>query len=330
MNFCGQHIVYFFFLKELQSMVTNDAIGTVPEKLQELFQPAFDEIQRREEASFNKPHRIDNNFSIDFKPLVDQKYALFTAGTNVLAPRPLDPRYPIFRMYGCFETKEDAKEHAEVIQEMDARCSLLVVKCGVWFLFPQTEEMKHPTDARSQRIEEKLALYRNQRYENDTKFEDMVRNKKSGTPTRWDPQTYTEEEEEQVDAEQTIYKRPKKLRVGAEVRGQNFGVVSTIQDPNGELLLLIVAAFDTEEEAASWINDTGKYIFNMYDLHICKTCEWVYPNGSLDKSGDEIYRNPELDNIMRTAKANPGVVQRYKDWKKQTEANTSFTQIPAV
>ena len=60
----------------------------------------------------------------------------------VLAPRPVEQTRPFLRVYGAFDTAEEAREHAAVIAGLDPSCSLLVVKMREWSLMPQTEDAR--------------------------------------------------------------------------------------------------------------------------------------------------------------------------------------------
>ena len=113
--------------------------------VEEIFKPAFDEIARRQDVAKSRVWDETTYFApstasinIPFVP-PGQEFALLSLGTSVLAPRPVDQTRPALRIYGAFATREDAREHSEIIQSMDATCSLMVVPLREWVLMPQNE-----------------------------------------------------------------------------------------------------------------------------------------------------------------------------------------------
>ena len=131
---------------------------------------------------------------------------LLTVGTRVMAPRPVEPRYPSLRVYGCFGTREEAVEHAEAVRERDPSCSLLVVERGTWLLFPQdTAVLESPDEAR-RRLDARLDAHREWRGAQDRAFDDAVRHNQE-RPVKWDRTDWSEEQEEEAEAVDAVYGR---------------------------------------------------------------------------------------------------------------------------
>ena len=114
--------------------------------IESAFRPAFNEISRRSDVARSfQDDEGPTNFtrSGDTSPfpfdIPDQDYILISMGTTVLAPRPMEICRPSVRIYGAFPTKEDARDHTNIVKEIDPTCSLIVVKRDKWILFPQTE-----------------------------------------------------------------------------------------------------------------------------------------------------------------------------------------------
>ena len=91
--------------------------------IENVFRPAFEEIARRSAApkgsNANTTTYFERSTNATLTPyeLSDQDFVLMSMGTDVLAPRPLDPTRPSVRVYGSFPTREDAVDHASVLSE---------------------------------------------------------------------------------------------------------------------------------------------------------------------------------------------------------------------
>ena len=302
----------------------------VTASVEQAFRPAFDEIQRRKGEVTNHKSLETSYFARGENPcqlpfhIPDQNYVLMTMGTAVLAPRPLYTERPAARIYGAFPTKEDAIEHSELVKERDPKCSLVVVRRDDWILFPINDKVRDDSDVAQRRIDEKLNAYHAKRKEERIEFERAVNEHRGGGgPSDASRKVFeTEdpmEEEEMTDAERTVYAPPKRLRAGAEVRGQASAVVSVVPDEFGEILLRVLGCFESTSEADTWCRDVGSRTVTEYDLFVVPTCDWFYPNGEGKCSTNERYRIGELQRIMDAAKKNPQDVKDYKAWKKEQE-----------
>ena len=86
--------------------------------VEDVFRPAFEEISRRQNVTSTSdytetPYFAREGDGCNNLPYVlpGQNFALVTMGTNVLAPRPVDPLRPSIRVYGAFDTKEEAIDY---------------------------------------------------------------------------------------------------------------------------------------------------------------------------------------------------------------------------
>lgn len=293
------------------------------------FRPAFEEISRRKAASSVPSVDTVSHFSTCGVPasfdVPGQEYVLLTLGTSVLAPRPLERTRPSARVYGAFPTRDDALEHAEVVRERDQTCSLLIVRRGAWVLLPTDEATRDDSEAAAARIAEKLDDYAAHRFKEREDFVQVVNEKASSRPVASaasanDP----EEEREMREAEALVYQPPKRLRAGAEVRGQGSAVVCVLPDRSGgEALLKVVGCFETSADADNWCRDVGSRHITDHDLFVTSTCEWFFPNGDGQLATRERYRITELQCIMDAAYRNPEGVRSYKEWKRLQEQSES-------
>ena len=302
---------------------------TSMKSVKEAFTPAFDEIASRKASAATQSHFRETTYFSKGKedacllPFVvpDQKFVLLSMGTPVLAPCPLRPETPSCRIYGCFPTRDDAREHAEVVMERDSKCSLMIVEQGEWCLFPINEKMRDDPVAAKERATAKIDTYVKGREEEKVDFEEVISSKDERKESGCIEREYDdpEEEKEMNEAERLVYAPPKRLRAGAEVRGQSCVAVSVVKDPYGEVCLRVYAAFETTSDAERWCRDVGSRRVVDFDISVAPTCDWFYPNGKEDTSTQEKYRNPELNKIMTAAAKNPQAVRDYKEWKKEED-----------
>lgn len=287
-----------------------------------IFKPAFEEIARRQDVAKSRTWEDTTYFSpsstsvnIPFY-MKDQRFALISMGTAVLAPVPMDSTRPSLRVYGAFMTRDEAKEHAEMIQAMDNACSLIVVPLHEWVLMPQNEACLHP-EANAQRIETLLQSHRVRQMDEGNCFQNRIETHDGGSVSTTQE---TGDDEETKEAEDLVYKPPRKLRVGGEVRGQNYVAMCALPNPiTGECLIKILACFDSNQDADAWAQDVASRHITDDDIHIGRTCEWVFPNGDAESVSGPKYRNDELQRIMDAAERNPKAVQDYKTWKLEQD-----------
>ena len=285
--------------------------------VKQAYEPAFEEIARRSQAaSLSKSECGGRVVEVTELPkLENQNWVLISLGTNVLAPKPVDEAHPALRVYGAFATREDAADHASVVSEIDASCSLIRIRTRKWMMMPQTKEALQNPLAHEARMQERLEAHRQRRREEQARFDEAVRTHAEHQQREVSAAQWSEEDEETQEAENEIYKRPKALRVGAEVRHQGAVVLSVIRDKQGgECLFCIVGCHETAADAHAWVLKITAEQTVDTDLLVAHTCDWLFPNGT-DATKDEHYRNAELQKIMDAARKNTENVQRFKDWE---------------
>ena len=251
--------------------------------------------------------------------LPEQEWVLLSIGTAVTAPRPVDTTRPAARIYGAFPTREDALEHADVVKERDATCSLLIAKVGAWVLFPINERVRDDPELAQSRIAEKVSEHARKSKEEKREFELMIAEQRERDRLSLPNGEDAEQKREEEDAMRSVYAPPKRLRAGAEVRGQNAAAVCVIRDEFGEVLMQVLGCFESTLEADSWCRNVGSRHVTEHDIFVAATCEWFYPNGEAKVSTREQYRVDELQRIMDAAAKNPEDVKNYKQWKKEQD-----------
>lgn len=288
---------------------------------QEVFREAVDEIRRRsaskrELETSQTTHFAASSNASNAQPfeLPGQRMALVSFGTAVMAPRPVDVTNPSIRVYGVFERSDDVLDHYKVVKQLDENCSFLTVPMREWCLLPTTTQSRDDIDERAARTQFHLARIQKQREKNDIDFDKRLSD--GGEASHSSMQAPEEDDEETREAEREIYKPPKRLPSGGEVRGQNFVCLAIVRDPDGgECLVQVLGVFDTVSEADSWVQDVASRHICEHDIVVAPTCEWLYPNRVVEDK--EQYRVPELQRIMDAQKVNTRRVVDYKKWKEK-------------
>jgi hypothetical protein len=112
-----------------------------------------------------------------------------------------------------------------------------------------------------------------------------------------------------------------------EVRNQRFAVVSVLEDyeEGDEPGLCIWAAFDTEEEALKYNKCVAAKHVRDHDLAIVSMYEWAYPHLMASDTVEQLYRNEELNNIMKHART---AGKRVRDFERQCEEEG--VEVPTI
>jgi hypothetical protein len=301
--------------------------------VEEAFRPAFEEIARRRAVAappsdaptyFEPGEQAGAPFA-----LTGQSHVLCSVGTAVLAPQPVDPCAPALRVYGAFDTREDARDHADVVRASDPDCSLVVLRRDEWFMMPQSRRALEEPDYAARRRDEKLAAWRASQRAEAAAFDETVRNKTFAPANVEDTAEEAQDEEDgTADAMRSVYGRARRLRAGAEVRGQAAVALCVVPDADGECLVRVLGCFESTADADAWSRDVATRHVLDDDVLVAPTCEWLYPNARVVAGGRQHYRIDELQRIMDAAARNPEQVQSYKQWKAgQTDAASEFARI---
>ena len=135
------------------------------------------------------------------------------------------------------------------------------------------------------------------------------------------PETFNENWKEEV-AKFGKGTRPPAVSRVVEVRNQRYAVLSVVRDyetaaegdPTGDEPGVIVwAAFDSEEEAVKYNKAVASKELRDHDLAIVSMYEWLYPHMMNSDKVDQLYRNEELNNIMKHNRTASTRVRQFED-----------------
>lgn len=283
-----------------------------------------DETERREFAL--KVQKATENFDVAFDdaspPLPQgQRFAVVTMGTAVLAPCPVSPDESTLRLYGAFESREEAREHAQRVSGLEERYSVIVIPCGEWVMMPQDELYLRDADAAKEATENHVRRDAACRAREEEEIAEAIKGKtyvRAGPAAR---QEHDEEEEETTEAERSIYQSARRCPAGGEVLRQHLFLANIIKDPSGkgEAVFRVLGCFHTDEEVEQYTASTFKR--REHTIYTFPTCEWICLNAKEERgSSRRKYEQPELEKIMNAALDNQTNVVTYKAWKAKKEA----------
>jgi Tfp pilus assembly protein PilX len=296
--------------------------------VQNAFKPAFEEIARRTQVARGWVDDLEDDKVAHFEPssdatrlpfeLPDQEVFVVSMGTAVLAPRPVDIARPALRVYGAFATREDAMDQVGIIRELDPECSIVLMRRNKWVLMPATEAARDDPEEAERRLQKRMAAHAASRADDRDIFLRAVRDhEERPAPRAKNPE---DDDEETREAEALLYKPPRRLRGGGEVRGQAAVALCAMPDPlGGECLVKLLGCFESTAEADNWVRNVASRHETEHDIVVAQTCEWCYPNGGSQQTSQPRYRIPELQRIMDAADRNPQAVRQFKDWKREQD-----------
>jgi anti-sigma28 factor (negative regulator of flagellin synthesis) len=130
--------------------------------------------------------------------------------------------------------------------------------------------------------------------------------------------------------------RPPAVSRMLEVRNQRYAVISVVKDyesaqgndPVGEEPGVIVwAAFDTEEEAVKYNKVVASKQLRDHDLAIVSMYEWLFPHMMNSDRVEQLYRNEELNNIMKQARISSTRVREFEEMCEREGIECPATEV---
>lgn len=277
--------------------------------IKEAFKPAYDEIERRKNADTTEQMYFEKSEkSTNLKERIpDQEYMLFSISSEGIPPLSTKPNNPAVKIYGCFASEEDAKEHALEIVKVDNSCSLFINKTNQWAVAASSISRMQDETLIANVVTDRLKEYLKVRMEDNKEFDETV--KKNEVERTVKPEY---EEEPIVRNEKS---RSHKTKVGLEVRGQKFAVIVFLPDPvTGEPIFIVYGCLESQEEADTWVRNVLCRKVTEYDIHVVSTCEWLFLNRMRgDGAQSHKYRTPELEKIMEAQRNAPEQIKEYEE-----------------
>jgi hypothetical protein len=214
-----------------------------------------------------------------------------------------------FRILGFFDTSADARAHlGGHEQDVDA----FLVPCSKWIVLAQSNEsdQQELLNTLGRRYQEALK-------DHEREFEENMSQQKTGVATRRTHEMSAQQESIAMSAPVAPIGR------NQEIRMQSFAIISIIQDTTTDDLSLQQPAIilwnytETEAEARTLITEELSTTIKDVCLDVVSMYEWaVIPTFQEIQKVDEAWRDPKLDDIMKSKKAQS---KRVRDYESECE-----------
>ena len=267
--------------------------------------------------------------------IADQRVFLASISHREFAPRCVDGVGSV-RLYGAFESVDEASTHAPRVLAEDPGVSILTLAAREWSVVAASAERFTNTDLMAERRAATLSRYATETARDAREFGE--RYAKRNQPRDDEVACAAENSDddhtggdvapsEAAAAAATVslppnvtYARPR-LSAAALPAGQRVAVVSSIclrDDPEGEFLIRPYACFDTIQEADAWVRNVVAPRVQDVHIDIVTVGAWIRPQMMRsDCAPKEVFRDKELDKIVQHRKSEPARVQAYKDWRAE-------------
>ena len=317
----------------------------------QVFQQHQTEIQRRREAAHNDTlnpasfTRVDREHTSDFPfHLPGQDWLLYSVSHVMMPPVSEDPRAPAVRIYGTFESAEEAIAHGRQVSLVDPTTNLQVARTHQWVCMSASPERLRDTAAVDAHVRKVVQRYEADRKVAGEEFERSVSKHEAGRGLS--PDAAVEEKalaERAVRAATTLrgeeasgrpLTKATRLPRNAEVRDQTHLVCGFLPDPLQavpEPLFVCLGAFPTQQDCDLYVRNTAGEHVRDVDLYAVSACEWLFPQ-RIDgaKITSEVYRSAELSNVMSNHKSQPQKVEAYRKWLDDTKPASSAASAEAA
>ena len=291
------------------------------------------EIKRRNNVSKQETsHTFDKVEGDVHYPFVisEQKYVLFSLSSIGFAPRAEDPSNPAVRIYGAFDSTEEANFHAQLVLEKDPSCSLMLDETHKWIVAPSTEKNMQDVEYIQTHTNKILKKYEDIESQHAADFHKNVSEQEINHTTNRVPECPESKCKTDIS---NMSRARKNLPSGAEVRRQQLAVVSFLPDrwfdKNNapEFIFRVYAMFEHEDDANKWVRNVCGDEVKDHDVFVVNTCEWLHPQ-KLDKDKiKSIYRSNELDKILTNHKDQPNKVKQFEEWRQKEEPEESVENL---
>lgn len=253
----------------------------------------------------------------------DQRFVVFSLSQAEFAPVPRDLSNPAVCIYGTFESADEARAHAQVVQRQHPTYSVLMDRTHQWIVAASTMARMSDASHTSGHRKKLISAVQARAAANTLEFEENVRNQHAGKTTVSEqdapapaptPATAAFETGETMHGDGADAQR---VSSTCRVDSQKVAVVSFVADmdesgPTREFMFRVYACYDTDDEAHRYVCNTCGTMVSDHDIDVVKTCRWVFPQRMKASCvHKEVYRTPELNKVMQAHKKNPQEVERF-------------------
>jgi hypothetical protein len=226
--------------------------------------------------------------------------------------RPSAPR-AAFRILGLFASPDEVRLHVQNLLTPDV--DMHMVEVGRFFALMRDADQAEGAHLR--RVQE----HYNQRLrEHADDFRENVNLRRTGAAGAGGGGATDTEAAERPPLASLDASRPSAVPRGAELRLQNFAVVSVMQDEaeplreRQEPCVVVWGTYDTEEQAKAGIKAQHALLVTDLHLEVVQLYEWLHPTEvaeHLDELPEE-FRDEKLTELIRSRKAEARKVRAYR------------------
>ena len=292
--------------------------------LEKTFKTYAKEIHRRSNVA------QQGQVSHSFQPVEDvnagsftrenQLFVVFSLSQEGLAPVPVNLHNPAICIFGAFATRAEATNYAQnKVAKYHPNLSILVDETHHWIVGAKNVKNLFDADYIEAHRSKLLEEHGEKLIKNNAEFKENVTEQKTGradyseAPPLADDDDNCENDKGEAHGIETIL----------DVRGQKVAAVMIIKDDAKvpEFLIHVLGLFDGEEEANAYVRNVAAENVQDFDIDIVGTCEWIFPQTMThDKVTKEMFRQEELDLIMKSHRNQPKEVQKFNDFLEEEAA----------
>lgn len=291
--------------------------------ISDVFKSYGEEIQRRagaKEMSYGHSEtttfeRAEDDGRDDPYLNPEHRYVLFSLSHREFAPVCQDAKNPAVCIYGTFETRELACEHASVVRKNNPCVSLLIDDTHKWICAVSSVSRLSDLEYCDMHRERVLSDHADRLRANKDDFSRNVRERRMG-----DVSTPVEAQEGESTPLATSLSEGKieiatRMSESCRVVDQSMCIVSFLKDNlsnSSEFLFRVYACYDNESNANRHIRNVVGDMVKDHDIDVVRTACWIHPYKMDAKHvKKEIYRSSELHKVMKAHKNAPDQVSRF-------------------
>lgn len=286
--------------------------------------------------------RVDDDGLDDPFENPEQVFMVFSLSQREFAPVPRDLSRPGLCIYGAFETRAEAMEHAAIVQKAHPGNSILIDETHSWVCAPAT--IAHLQDASHVKAQKTrlLGMVAQTRAQSQQDFQENVAEQRAGKvsapPADRDDDGEKEDEKEDENASRDDDPDRTSARIDRTCRvdAQSLAVVSFVADDSsdGEFIFRVYGFFPDETSANKYVRNVCGCNVQDFDIDVIKACCWAFPQQMQGKHvRKEVYRSDELNKVMTALKQAPQEVKRFYDdhsaYKETAEEDRRITLTAA-
>ena len=300
------------------------------EQIQKAFGEHQQEIRRRaavhSEGNVNSCmfERVDDDGLDDPLENPEQTFVVFSLSHREFAPRASDPTNPGLCVYGAFETREEAMEHAAEVQRRHPKHSLLIDRTHQWICAPATVAHLQDEAHICAKRDALLRAHANEQAAARREFDANVAEQRAGRvahPAAEDGGGGGDGDggggggDGDGDGGAAAPKDPAvRVHRACRVDGQALAVLSVLpdSDEDAEFLFRVYGLFESEAAANKYVRNVCGVHVQDHNIDVVKTCAWIFPQQMDGRHVQkEVYRSEELNRVMGALKRSPQEVQRF-------------------